>query len=42
MSNVDAGSSNLSGPLWLNSGDSANGDSDNVLMRVYTWSFSAG
>ena len=39
MSNADTGSSNVSGSLWLNSGDSANGDSGNVLMRICVWSF---
>ena len=42
MSNTDAGSSNASESLWLNSGDSANGDSGNVLMRTCVWSSSAG
>ena len=42
MSNADTGSSNVSGSLWLNSGDSANGDSGNVLMRTCVWSSSAG
>ena len=42
MSNTDAGSSNVSGSLWLNSRDSANGDSVNVLMGTCVWSSSAG
>ena len=42
MSNADAGSSNVSGLLWLNSGDSTNSDSGNVLMRICVWSSSAG
>ena len=34
MPNADAGSSNVSGALWLNSGDSANGGSGNLFMRI--------
>ena len=42
MSNADTGSSNVSGSLWFNSGDSANGDSGNLFMRICVWSSSAG
>ena len=42
MSNTDAGSSNVSGSLWLNSRDSENSDSVNDLMRTCVWSSSAG
>ena len=42
MLNTDDGSSNVSKLLWLNSGDSANDDSGNVLMRTCVWSSSAG
>ena len=42
MSSADAGSSNVSGSLGLNSGYSENGDSYNVWLRTCIWSSSAG
>ena len=42
MSNADTGSSNVSGSLWLNNGKSANGDSGNVLWKIYVWSSNIG
>ena len=42
MSNADTGSSNISGSLRLNGGDSENDDSGNLFMRRYVWSSSAG
>ena len=42
MSNVDAGNSNISRSLWLNSGYSTNSDKCNILMKTCVWSSSAG
>ena len=41
ISNADTGSSNVSGSLWLNSGDSTHGNSGNVLIGICVWSSSA-
>ena len=38
MSSVNTGSSGVSRSLRLNSGDSANGDSGGILMRIYVLS----
>ena len=42
MSSVDAGSSGIDESWRLNSGDSANSDSDNALMRTCVLSYGAG
>jgi len=42
MSSADTGSSGVGKSLRLNSRDSTNSDSDNVLMRIFVLSYGAG
>ena len=42
MSSADAGSSGIGESWILNSGDSTNSDSDNVLMRTRLLAYGAG
>ena len=42
ITSADTSSSNASGSFWLNSGNSVNGGSDNVLIGICVWSFSVG